>query len=135
MDGPVLFSWEWSGDLAPGQAFEVRLWKQGAQEHLGAAAPTTTGSGGRWQQRIDVPMAPAVRQGGEGTYLWTVSVVETNPYRATGREAEPQRLVVRTGSGNAPPNSASALSPGAGNSAGLGLGTMLAWAAVAALAR
>lgn len=90
------FLWAWTGRLAANQAFEVRLWQDGAHDHLTAAGAEAQSAGGdRWQQRIDVSQTAAVRAAGAGAYWWTVAVVDTNPYAAIGDEAPPRRLTVK----------------------------------------
>lgn len=96
-DGEVIFEWEWEGILMAGLAFEIRLWKDGSFEHLGAYALVSPSVGGRAQQRVDLRLAPAVRTGGNGVYWWTVAVVRAEPYERIGPEAAPRRLYYNGG--------------------------------------
>jgi serine/threonine protein phosphatase PrpC len=102
-DQLVTFVWAWSGPLPADQAFEVRLWQDGQADHLGAATPIQQPTNGRWQQTIRVSDTPGVRDGGEGTYWWTVGLVRRATGARIGNEASPRRFVYRTGSGGPPP--------------------------------
>jgi serine/threonine protein kinase len=93
VSGVTTFTWQWSGPaLAPNQAFEVRLWKEGQPDHYGAAEPVRTTSA-----TFDVAGAYGVQQGGSGRYLWTVAVVQTNPYQRMGQEAPARVVTVQIG--------------------------------------
>lgn len=95
VSGVTTFFWQWSGPaLAPDQAFEVRLWKEGQADHYGAAEPVRTTSA-----TFDVAGAYGVQRGGSGRYLWTVAVVQINPYQRTGQEASPRAVTVQVGGG------------------------------------
>lgn len=86
--GRTAFRWTWNGPaLTNNQGFEVRIWKDGQADHFGAADPVRTTSAA-----IDLNQAAGVRQGGAGTYLWTVAVVQLNPYKRIGKEAAPRAL-------------------------------------------
>ena len=81
-DGRVAFSWQWSSPaLAPYQAFEVRMWLVNTTEHNGLTGPVRGAS-------VEVDLSPVK----SGDYLWTVAVIEVNPYRRTGPEATPHAL-------------------------------------------
>lgn len=89
-EGDVLFAWKWTGPaLTANQGFEVRIWKQGQPDHYGAAAPVRTTNAS-----IDVRGAYGVRTGGSGDFLWTVAIVQLNPYQRIGPEAPPRRLAI-----------------------------------------
>ncbi len=111
--GDVVFAWE--GALGPGQAYEVRLWREGSAEHPGAAELVAQPASGRAQQRIDLRLTPAVLQGGNGVYWWTVAVVNADPYQRIGAEAPPRRLNY-SGGEPAPPASTGAAPPAASDS-------------------
>ena len=88
--GETHFAWDYAGQLGPGQAFEVRIWKDGESDHLGAAAPTTA-----QDLRINVDEAAGVqgKNRAAGDYWWTVAVVQTIPsYQPIGKEAPPRRF-------------------------------------------
>jgi hypothetical protein len=94
VSGNTTFSWQWSGPaLAPNQAFEVRLWKDGQPDHYGATAPARSPS-----VTFDVNGAYGVQQGGSGRYLWTVALIETDPYRRIGQEAPARPITVQVSS-------------------------------------
>ncbi len=100
VSGVTTFAWQWNGPaLAPNQAFEVRLWKEGQPDHYGAAEPVRTTS-----TSFDVAGAYGVQRGGNGRYLWTVAVVQINPYQRTGEEAPARVVTVQfAGSGDDTP--------------------------------
>ena len=81
--GIATFTWSWSGPpLTANQAFEVRMWKEDRQDHLGAAGLTRQTS-----TNFNVQGTAGVKQGGAGVYFWTVAVVEVQPYKRVGPEA------------------------------------------------
>jgi len=81
-DGRVTFSWQWSGlALAPNQAFEVRMWLINTTEHNGITGPVIGAS-------VEVDLSPIK----SGDYLWTVAVIQVNPYQRIGPEAPPHSL-------------------------------------------
>ena len=99
LSGQTTFSWTWKGPaLQPNQAFEVRLWKEGQSDHYGAAEPVRTTSAA-----LNVQHAHGVQQGQNGAYLWTVALVEVNPYRQIGPEAPPSRVYIQVTAGGGPP--------------------------------
>lgn len=102
-DEEATFVWDGPDTLSPNQAFEVRIWKEGQPTHLGAAEPVPSAQGGRWQQTIRVGDTPAVQQGGDGTYWWSVALVRRSDGARIGREASPRRFVYRTASAGPPP--------------------------------
>lgn len=80
--------------MAPDEAFEVRLWKEGQADHYGAAEPVRTTSA-----TFNVAGAYGVQLGGGGHHLWTVAVVRINPYQRTGQEAPARVVMVQIGGG------------------------------------
>jgi serine/threonine protein phosphatase PrpC len=88
LTGRVPFAWEYGSTLGPGQAFEVRIWKEG-QEHLGAAAATTA-----LELTIDLDVAPGIlnNKNAAGKYLWAVAVIERATGARIGRESEPRHF-------------------------------------------
>ncbi len=72
----------------------MRIWREGQPDHYGAAAPTQSTS-----ITIDVGGAFGVQQGGAGSYLWTVALVQREPYKRIGPEATPRRLQVQVEGG------------------------------------
>jgi serine/threonine-protein kinase len=88
LTGRVSFAWDYGSTLGPGQAFEVRIWKEG-QQHLGAAAATTA-----LELTIDLDVAPGILNNNkaEGEYLWAVAVIERATGARIGRESEPRHF-------------------------------------------
>lgn len=88
------FVWEWPGQLAPNHSFEVRLWL-GDNPHYGAydARETLTDmqSLGNNRYSLSFNLADAysvIRHGNSADYFWSVALVELEPYRDLGFEAE-----------------------------------------------
>ncbi len=79
--GQVLFKWTFSQSLPPTAAFQVLIWREGAQEHPGAAAYTV-----QTEQTIDLDVLLPER-GGAGYYFWSVVVVNRNSGKFIGEEA------------------------------------------------
>jgi serine/threonine-protein kinase len=77
LTGRIAFRWSHPG-LSLGRVFQVLIWKEGNQAHNGAASYTT-----QKEQLISLDDVPQIRDGGVGTYYWTVVVVN---------EATDQRL-------------------------------------------
>jgi hypothetical protein len=96
--GPVQFEWSWSGPaLDSNQGFEVRIWREGQPEHYGAAAPVSATAA-----TINVGGAYGVKEGGSGSYFWSVALVQREPYVRLGPEASPRVLLVSGGEGAEP---------------------------------
>ena len=87
--GKIKFVWDYLGQLQPGQAFEVRIWAEGATEHLGAAPSVTT-----QETTIDLDWAPGIvaKEKEKGVYLWAVAVIEKATGARIGRESEPRHF-------------------------------------------
>ncbi len=86
----MTFSWRWNGSaLAANQGFEVRIWKEGQTDHYGAASPVRETS-----QEIHLENAYGIQRGGDGTYFWTVALVQLDPYMRIGQEATPRTMVI-----------------------------------------
>jgi hypothetical protein len=82
--GQVLFKWAYSQSLPPTSAFQVLIWREGAQEHPGAAAYTA-----QTEQAIDLDVLLPDR-GGPGYYFWSVVVVNRNSGKLISKEAIPR---------------------------------------------
>jgi tetratricopeptide (TPR) repeat protein len=104
--GPTDFEWEWTGTLAPGLGFEVRVWREGefpSGVH-DAVLDNQNGNiknigGSKYHFSTDIREAPSV-QGRTGEYLWTVALVQISPeYKDLGQQAEPARLRFEAGGG------------------------------------
>jgi len=85
------FVWDWSGQLQPGQGFQVLLWK-GSNSPTAADRPVIAKTGDSWEQTIRLSQAPAVKQGGDGTYSWTVALIQVEPYKQLAGTPMPRSL-------------------------------------------
>ena len=90
-DNTQRFVWDWNGQLQPGQGFQVLLWK-GANPPTAADRPVTAKTGDSWEQTIRLSQAPAVKQGGDGTYSWTVALIQVQPYKLLSGTPMPRNL-------------------------------------------
>ena len=90
LTGRVRFVWDYPGQLQFGQAFEVRIWAEGQQDHLGAAEPTTA-----LEQWIDLDVAPGIKVNkfAAGEYQWTVAVIEKATGARIGHESELRHFI------------------------------------------
>jgi hypothetical protein len=92
------FVWRWSGAaLTDNQAFEVRIWREG-EPHYGAFDARETSK--YLEQRdtgnalsFSVSNAYSVQQNGNGEYLWSVAVVQLEPYQLVV-ESAPKPLII-----------------------------------------
>ncbi len=89
------FAWDWSGKLQPGQGFQVLLWKESGSPET-ADKPVMEKTGGNWRQTIRLSQAPAVKNGGDGAYFWTVALIELTPYKQLGATPAPRPLTYRS---------------------------------------
>jgi hypothetical protein len=95
----VIFSWRWDGQLGPNQGFEVRLWHQGDGAHYGAADVKEMAKfvqvlpGGRYSVALHLGTAYSVTLHRAGEYLWSVAVVQLDPYAELGPESSARTLV------------------------------------------
>lgn len=77
----VKFAWSWPGvPLGANQGFELLIWKQG-EPHNGATSPTRETS-----LTLDMSNYP------EGTYFWSVVLVQLQPYGRLSAEAAPRAI-------------------------------------------
>ena len=84
LSGQVTFQWEYPlMQLGLGNAFEVRIWKEGSELHLGAAEAVR-----KREQTIDLDIILPSR-GGPGRYFWTVVVIRKSTGETLGPEADP----------------------------------------------
>ncbi len=94
VSGRATFTWQWNGQpLEANQGFEVRIWRNGQPDHYGAASPVRAN-----QVEIDVLGAYGVA-GAPGNYLWTVAIVQLDPYQRIGPEAPARELRVEAPGG------------------------------------
>jgi hypothetical protein len=98
------FVWRWSGAaLTDNQAFEVRIWREG-EPHYGAFDARETSK--YLEQRdagsalsFSVSNAYSVQQNGNGEYLWSVAVVQLEPYQLVV-ESAPRPLIINVSGGH-----------------------------------
>ena len=83
------------GKLQPGQGFQVLLWKESGSPET-ADKPVMEKTGGNWRQTIRLSQAPAVKNGGDGAYFWTVALIELTPYKQLGATPAPRPLTYRS---------------------------------------
>ncbi len=94
----VTFSWRWDGQLGPNQGFEVRLWQTGDATHYGAADVQEIAQfvqlqpDGRYVVTLRLDRAYSVTLHGTGDYLWSVAVVQLDPYAPAGPESPARTL-------------------------------------------
>jgi len=82
----VTFKWKYYRSLEASEAFQVLIWKEGEQQHLGAAELWR-----QTEQTINLDdILPA--RGGPGYYNWTVVVVNRTNEKPFSREATPWRF-------------------------------------------
>ncbi len=84
--GQVLFKWRYSRSLNRSEAFQVLIWRDGVQEHEGAAEFTD-----ETEQRINLDILLRDR-GGPGDYWWSVVVVNERTQARISDEATPWRF-------------------------------------------
>lgn len=84
--GRVLFKWHYARSLNPAEAFQVLIWRDGAQDHQGAAEFTD-----RTEQRINLDILLSDR-GGPGVYWWSVVVVDETSENPLSEEAAARRF-------------------------------------------
>jgi hypothetical protein len=84
--GRVLFKWQYARSLNTAEAFQVLIWRDGVQDHQGAAEFTD-----ETQQRIDLDILLRDR-GGPGDYWWSVVVVDEGTEARLSDEATPWRF-------------------------------------------
>jgi hypothetical protein len=103
---PTEFKWEWTGELAGGQGFEVRVWRED-EEPTGVHDSRQDNLDGNiislgedvYQFSVDISEAAGVR-GANGYYLWTVVLVRVSPeYKDLGIQGEPELMYFEGGAG------------------------------------
>ena len=98
------FVWRWDGPaLAENQAFEVRIWKDG-EPHYGAFDARKTSSfmtqqAGGFALSFTVSSAFSVQQNGNSDYLWSVAVVQLEPYQLVV-ESNPRPVIINVAGGS-----------------------------------
>jgi hypothetical protein len=97
--GLTEFKWQWNGQLAENQGFEVRLWQDGEppQGVHNAVLDNTNGTlkhlgNNTYSLEVDITDTPPVRRR-SGEYKWTVLLVQVKPeFKELGIQAPPSRL-------------------------------------------
>ena len=98
---PVEFEWRWDGALPDTHGFEVRVWRKG-ENPQGAHNALNSNRNGDIQALndqtyrlsiTDLRGLPGINNR-PGEYLWTVGLVELEPYKYLGVEAKPGGLRV-----------------------------------------
>ncbi|MGD8472643.1 MAG: hypothetical protein PVH59_00880, partial [Anaerolineae bacterium] len=87
LQGFVTFAWTHTGSLGQDLAYQVLIWKEGADDHLGAAQ-----SWSDMHQAINLDLVPQIMNGGSGQYLWSVVVVQRGTDERVSPEATPRRF-------------------------------------------
>jgi hypothetical protein len=103
---PTEFEWKWTGELAPGQGFEIRVGREdetptgvhdSRQDNLDGLIIAL--GEGTYYFSVDISNAAGV-EGIGGDYLWTVVLVQFSPeYEDLGIQAEPQPFYYEGGVG------------------------------------
>jgi hypothetical protein len=95
----VPFIWAWDGELTGDQAFELRLWHDGDGSHFGAFDARELERyverlpGAKYAARLGLDDAYSIKLHGSGDYLWSIAVVQLDPYTDLGLESAP--LLIR----------------------------------------
>lgn len=96
--GRLTFQWKWNGTLAENQGFEVRGWRlNGPHNGIHDARITqgiTPGAGGVYSLSRKIPEEFRGQE-----WYWTVAVVQLDPYKRSGPEATPRKIVPARASG------------------------------------
>ena len=95
----VPFIWAWDGELTRDQAFELRLWHDGDGSHFGAFDARELERyverlpGAKYAASLGLDDAYSIKLHGSGDYLWSIAVVQLDPYTDLGLESAP--LLIR----------------------------------------
>ncbi len=89
------FSWKWSGQLRANWGFEVRGWGEGGPHNGLHDARATAGikpdGNGVYSFELTIPSSFTYAD-----WMWSVAVVQLDPYQRIGAEAAPRRVFVDT---------------------------------------
>jgi serine/threonine protein phosphatase PrpC len=116
--GQVLFEWRYSRSLRTSQAFQVLIWRDGAQDHSGAAEFTE-----QKEQQIDLDVLLPAR-GGPGDYWWSVVVVDERSNARVSDEATPRRFTYLGAQGSTKPTATTEQPPPSVPTASPGIPTL-----------
>ena len=86
LQGEIQFQWQRDGDPLPeGLAFDLLIWSEAEhQEHQGSAALGVIEIEPSLERDVDLDYVQSIMDHGEGTYYWTVIVVQKEPYERVG---------------------------------------------------
>ena len=84
------FQWQWDGEPLPeGYAFDLLIWSEAEhQEHQGTGAYGVVEPDPSLERDVDLDYVQTIMDHGEGTYYWTVIVVQEEPYSRVGEWGE-----------------------------------------------
>jgi hypothetical protein len=82
----VHFQWQWDGQPLPeGIAFDLLIWSEAEdQEHQGQGAFGVIDTDQCLECEVDLDFVHTIVEHGEGTYYWTIIVVQEEPYERVG---------------------------------------------------
>jgi hypothetical protein len=86
----VHFEWQWEGEPLPeGLAFDLLIWSEAEeQKHEGTGAYGVIETDPSIERDVDLDYVQTIMDHGEGTYFWTVIVVQEEPYSRVGAWGE-----------------------------------------------
>jgi hypothetical protein len=106
----VHFEWHWEGQSLPeGLSFDLLIWSEAEeQEHQGTGAYGVIETDLSMERDVDLDFVQTIMDHGEGTYYWTVIVVQEEPYGRVGAWGEKRSFTYvdpepATGSSNKSP--------------------------------
>lgn len=92
----IRFAWQWPGELPANLGFEIRIWLEG-QEPIGAydvrdLKRLLNVPGEDHQYFVTLKLAGTGIHQTDKNYLWSVGIVEIEPYRWLNIESQPRRI-------------------------------------------
>jgi hypothetical protein len=86
LQGEIHFQWHRDGEPLPeGLAFDLLIWSEAEhQEHQGAGALGVVETDPSLERDVDLDYVQTIMDHGEGTYYWTVILVQEEPYNRVG---------------------------------------------------
>ena len=97
LQSEVHFQWQWDGQQLPeGMAFDLLIWSEAEhQEHQGAGAYGVIETDQSLERAVDLDYVETIIEHGEGTYYWTVIVVQEEPYGRVGAWGEKRSFIYK----------------------------------------
>ena len=97
LQSEVHFQWQWDGQPLPeGMAFDLLIWSEAEhQEHQGAGAYGVIETDQSLERAVDLDYVETIIEHGEGTYYWTVIVVQEEPYGRVGAWGEKRSFIYK----------------------------------------